>query len=222
MKSFMTLTNSIDERALLLNQTRGLLRILHSYGDVDHFPQGLVSQNLRLIERAESLFGREVRTYIVNPPQTWAEDMMMVISSVQSLLDYLEFKISDPVASQLIGNEIETARWAAKQNLPICAVLLCRVAQEQTMRRLCDRIGIDYAPDTQPSTLAQKLRQENGGPFKKHFWKAIEAKLTYEGEVLHARVSPDVNDVRDLIQWTEKFSQELDAMHSTSSNQVHA
>lgn len=204
-----------EEKMLLLSQTKSLLRILRAFKRDDTVPYSLVSQNLSLNREAKTIFGKEIQKYVIDPPEAMSSRAITVASSAQSLADYLELKIGDPIASHLIGGEIETAKWAAKQNLPICAVLLCRVAQEQTMRRLCDRIGVEYAPDTQPSTLAQKLRQENGGPFGKHVWKTLDAKLTYEGEVLHARIKPDINDVRDLIQWTEKFSRELDALHST-------
>ena len=210
----MNETTIEGEKALLLNQAKSLLRILRQFEKNETVPYSLVSQNLTLIRKAKSIFGKEIQTYVIDPPEAMSSRAITVFSSARSLVDYLELKVADPVATQLIGDEIETARWALKQNLPICAVLLCKVAQEQTMRRLCDRHGIQYAPDTQPATLAQKLREENGGPFEKHVWKALDATLTFEGEVLHARVKPEIDDVRDLIEWTERFSQKLEAVPS--------
>jgi hypothetical protein len=198
-----------EEKALLLNQAKCLVRMLQPYSLNSGVPTNLTSQNVTLFRKARSIYGKEVDTYVADPPTATYSRASTVRSSATSLVSYLEMKMGDPVASQLIGNELETARWALKQGLPICAVLLCRVVQEQTMRRLCDRTGIEYAPDTQPSTLAQKLRDDNGGPFEKHVWKSIDAKLTFEGEVLHARVKPEIDEVRDLIDWTDKFSQKL-------------
>lgn len=198
-----------EEKALLLNQAKCLVRMLQPFSMNSAVPNNLTSQNLTLFRKAKSIYGKEVETYVAIPPTASYSRAGTVRSSATSLVSYLEMKIGDPMTSQLIGNELETAKWALKQGLPICAVLLCRVMQEQTMRRLCDRTGIEYSPDTQPGTLAQKLRNDNGGPFEKHEWKSIDAKLTFEGEVLHGRVKPEIDDVRDLIDWTDKFSQKL-------------
>lgn len=201
-----------QDPTILMNQARSLVQSLARYNLSSRIPDAVVSHSCRLYDMAKKIFGEEVRILVVHPPQTIygypvAGD---VLASVESLLHYLQHKMGDPVASELVGDTVGKARWALKENLPVCAVLLCRVAQEQTMRRLCDRIGIEYAPDTQPGTLADKLRQENGGPFEKHVWMAVKAKLSYEGQVLHDRAKPDIEEVTDLIDWTDKFISRLD------------
>lgn len=197
---------SPERRGMLLkHQVESLLLSIKHMEDDDLSPTTLKSQLVRLFEEATKLFGDDVARLTAEPPEYRHDKVVALRVSAQSLYRYLDLRLGDPVARELVGNEVEMARLSLKQGFLVCAVLMCRVAIEQTMRRLCEHNGIEHPPTVQPSTLAQSLRKENGGPLEKYQWKELDSRLTFEGEVLHSRVKPTESDVTDLIAWTDKF-----------------
>ncbi|MFW9945116.1 MAG: hypothetical protein ACFFB7_08970 [Candidatus Sifarchaeia archaeon] len=190
---------------LLKHQIESLLSSIKHMKDYDKAPTTLKLQLVRLFKEATALFGKDVARLTAEPPSPSNHNVVTLRVSAQSLYRYLDLRLGDPVARELVGNEVEMARLSLKQGFLVCAVLMCRVAVEQTMRRLCEHKGIEHPPTAQPSTLAQSLRKENGGPLEKYQWKELDSRLTFEGEVLHSRTKPTEGEVTDLIAWTDKF-----------------
>lgn len=190
---------------LIRNQTYSFLHSMKGMDGGSHIPDYLLSQLKRLHEEAAKLYGDDVKRLVTGPPERFDGRLVDAAASAISLLDFLDFKLRDPVAMRVIGSGIETAKWAMNQDLLQYSVLICRVLKEQTMKRLCDRYEIEYPPSIQPGALAESLRKENDGPFEKHQWMDLQAKLTYEGDVIHGKVTPRKEDVSELISWTDRF-----------------
>ena len=192
---------------LIRNQVSSLIdsiRAIHGRAG-DDIPRNLLPQIDRLYKESAKLFGNEVKRLVVEPPTRYIGRLADLMSCARSLLDFLDFKLRDPVAFRVIENGIESAKWALNQELLPYSVLICRLLKEQTMKRLCDRNGIEYPPSIQPGTLADNLRKEKGGPFEKHQWMELQSKLTYEGDVIHGKITPGRGDVSGLIDWTDRF-----------------
>ena len=163
---------------LLKHQALSLLESIRHLEDSKTAPDNVADQLRSLFKATVALFGKDAAALMTKPPETYRPSILTVRASTESLYSYIDFHLGDPVARELIGDEVQMARWSLKQGFALCAVLLCRVAKEQTMRRLCERHGIEHPPTAQPSTLAQSLRKENGGPLEKYQWKELDSKLT--------------------------------------------
>jgi hypothetical protein len=195
--------NIESKRTLLRTQVESLLKTINHLEDSERAPPQVLPHLEGLFKEAKRIFDDDVAKFVVHPPSYGFAGGIR--ASATSLLSYLDHHLGDPIARSLVGDAIQNARWASKQGLPLCAVMLCRVAQEQTMKRLCERYSIQYPPGILPGALAQLLRKDKGGPLESHQLNDLESKITFEGQVLHDRTQPTQEDVAELIEWTERF-----------------
>ena len=199
----MSDANIESKRFLLRTQVDSLLRTVSHLEDSERAPPQVLPNLEYLFKETKKMFDDDVAKFVVHPPSFGHAGGIRATGI--SLLSFLDHHLGDPIARSLVGDSIQNARWASKQGLPLCAVMLCRVAQEQTMKRVCERYSIQFPPDIQPGALAQLLRKEKGGPLESHQYKELESKITLEGRALHDRTQPTQDDVTELIEWTERF-----------------
>lgn len=206
-----------EDLFLFRNQVRTLYTQLYTDGSFLN-ADNLTSFAYVLYSRAVGCFGeKEVKN---NLPKFSRHQLVSTTSSVGrnlglarirelmdsmgALLAYLDYKLGDPVALELFSDNLAKAREVLDRDMNICSVLLCRVTLEQSLRRLCDRNHIEYAPNEKASTMAEKLRKPNG-ILEVHEWKELDARLTLENKVIHNETSATKDMAKELIEWTERF-----------------
>jgi len=203
---------SIQDKMLLENQVREFLRVLDQGSGMEIASKHLDFAKRNLVN-AFDYFGEEEvtaniilfgRSRVKDKTATARDRIQEIKASMRTLLSFIDFKLGDPIAAEIISDTLSQARIALKQNMIICAVLLCRLTLEQTLRRLCDRKNIQYAQTELAGSLVQKLRKPKG-IFENYVWRDIEAKLALENPVIHNDAKIDEDKVLELIIWTEKF-----------------
>lgn len=204
-----------SEIVLLRNQVKTLLQQLqlHKKEETDDISNDATDLAYNLLKNAKNLFDPdEIRTSVGTFDRDHVsldtarshQRIRVLIMAMDTLLSYIDTKIGDPVAVELITNTIDKAKETLKDGHTICAVLLCRIALEQSLRRLCDKLSIEYAFNEPASRLLQKLREPNG-PLVKGIWKEADARLTKENEIIHGDIQTNNEETLDIIHWTERF-----------------
>lgn len=203
---------SHDDRTILRSQVKSLLNQIYSKNS-PYMADELTECAESLQARAKKYFGvkdieeltSDFATFSVTSGSSSSKERIVQLSaSMNMLLSFLDMKIGDPVAVELLTDTIDKARQALRDRYIPCAVLLCRVALEQSFRRLCDRHNIEYALTEGASSLAQKLR-EPAGPFDKTVWKTIDANITAMNVIIHPDTKGTVEQATELINWAEKI-----------------
>jgi hypothetical protein len=151
-------------------------------------------------------FGREYVHDPINPILRFdaVSRIQALIDSMSALLSYLEYELGDPMALELFSNTMSQAESALERDMTVCSVLLCRITLEQSLRRLCERLGMVTSPDERAASLAQKLRKPEG-ILELHKWKELDAKLTLANKIIHNEEKATKEMAKDLIDWTNRF-----------------
>jgi len=211
---------SSTERAILRDQVRTLI---HELEEEDSYlaADNLVDHAKSLFSMAQGHFGKDDVDNLVTqfydkclaypPYDEWSlrkakNQVKQLRASMRSLLRYLNSKIGDPVAAELLSDNMALARDALESKHLVCAVFLCRLTLEQTLKRICEKEQLDYKQRDGPTALCSKLKDE--GVLSRHLAEEVNSKIMFENDVVHlkeAHKQVGEEEARILVDWTQRF-----------------
>jgi hypothetical protein len=161
------------------------------------------------VEISDIILEVDVESLIV-PRSSWEEDrckakIREIDASMTGLLGYLDLKLRDPIAAELFHDDISQAREFLKQDVPLCcSAALCRLALEQSLRRICERNQIPYEIHEKTEKLLTELQKKE--IFRPYEIEKIRSMYGLAGEIIHgSRDKKDKDEVNELIDFAEKF-----------------
>lgn len=200
-----------SDKLLLRNQVKALLRQLESRGAPRNATK-LSGVAATILARACESFDRsEIEDYVTTFSFDFAFDgsrhaqerVLQLHDSMSLLSAYIDFKIGDPVAAELLTDTLREARALHKQGHLVCSALLCRLPLEQALKRMCDQRGIEYETTERAARLNEKLYKK--GILEKSEWKDVDMRLTTENDIIHGNSTPNDKDILELLEWTGRF-----------------
>jgi len=124
--------------------------------------------------------------------------------------DFMEgflFDLKSLISAELLGDFLEQAETLLTENYYVPAASLAGATLENSLRKLCEKNGIEVPEKTKIDKLNVELAK--AGVYNKLTQKEITAKADIRNNADHGHVDKFTkDDVNDMIKWVRRFESE--------------
>lgn len=175
--------------------------------------EGFFKQSVKLKNRAKQLFpSDEIEVYVpqyddktsVNHRGSYDSiKILQTISVMDHLLSYIDVKIGNPVAIELLDGTLDKASEMLKSGNCICAAVLIRLALEQGLKTLCEMNDVEFDVKDTAGKFNDHLKAAE--ILEQPVWREIQAKLDVLNNVIHNGNENCEADLLRVCSWVDNF-----------------